>query len=123
VKAALHILLALAALLLIPTTGHAQTNLRAWHAAGQTWLVWEDNVTPTPSTYRIYMSTTAAVTNVTLATQVGGLFPEDWQAQRLVVMTLNPLPPRAHGEALAAGFKKQILAMRFVKGAGIFRQG
>jgi len=66
---------------------HAQTNLRAWHSAGQTWLVWEDNVTPTPSTYRIYMSTTAAVTNVTLATQVGRLFPEDWQAQRLAVMT------------------------------------
>jgi len=66
---------------------HAQTNLRAWHSAGQTWLVWEDSVTPTPSTYRIYMSTAAAVTNVTLATQVGRLFPEDWQAQRLAVMT------------------------------------
>jgi hypothetical protein len=87
VKATLHFLFALAALLLIPTTAHAQTNLRAWHAAGQTWLVWEDNVTPTPSTYRIYMSTTAAVVNVTLATQVGRLFPEDWQAQRLAVMT------------------------------------
>jgi hypothetical protein len=36
---------------------------------------------------------------------------------------MNPLHPRADGDTLAAGLKKQILAMRFVKGAGIFRQG
>jgi hypothetical protein len=31
-------------LIYLPFISHAQTNMRGWHAAGQTWLVWEDTI-------------------------------------------------------------------------------
>jgi hypothetical protein len=40
-------------LIYLPSISHAQTNMRGWLAAVQTWLVWEETI-PYPETYRIY---------------------------------------------------------------------
>ncbi len=45
------------------------------------------------------------------------------QVPRLLRLSLNPHHPTSTGDSLAGGRQKQITAMRFVKGAGIFRQG
>lgn len=66
------------------TTGAlAQSNLRAWHAFGQTWLVWTDDRTFTSlQTYDIYRSM-QPITDLDDAELVGRIYPEDWQATRL----------------------------------------
>jgi pimeloyl-ACP methyl ester carboxylesterase len=50
----------------------AQTNLRAWFAAGQTWLVWEDEP-EYPDTYLIYKSN-APITDLQQAELIGRIF-------------------------------------------------
>ena len=71
----------LAAICLGAAAARAQTDLRGWYAAGQTWLVWEDTE-PTPDTYRIYGST-VEIKDLSQAMMIGRLFPQDWQAARL----------------------------------------
>lgn len=62
---------------------HAQTNLRGWHANGQTWLVWTDNQTfANAETYNIHVSG-APIANLASAPLIGRLFPDDWKATRL----------------------------------------
>ena len=61
----------------------AQTDLRGWYAAGQTWLVWEDTEPPVPpDTYRIYGST-VEIKDLSQAMMIGRLFRYDWRAHRL----------------------------------------
>lgn len=70
-----------AVMCLTAVAAQGQTNLRAWYADGQTWLVWEDSDS-TPETYWVYGSTNP-VTDVSQAALLGRLLPEDWQAARL----------------------------------------
>lgn len=60
---------------------HAQTNMRGWHAAGQTWLVWEDTL-PYPETYRIFKSFEQII-DISTAEQTGRIFEKDWTAHKL----------------------------------------
>jgi len=39
---------------------HAQTKVRAWHAKGQTWVVWVAGALP-PFAFSVYRSTNASV--------------------------------------------------------------
>ncbi len=50
----------------------AQTNVRAWYAEGQVWIIWEVE-TPLPETYGIYTSN-EAFSNVEQATLIGRPF-------------------------------------------------
>lgn len=59
----------------------AQTNMRGWHACGQTWLVWEDTA-PMPETYRIYKAS-SQITDVSSAEQIGRIFEIEWTGARL----------------------------------------
>ncbi len=59
----------------------AQTNMRAWHEFGQTWLVWEDT-DPKPETYRIYKAS-SEITDVSSAEQIGRIFEAEWSGARL----------------------------------------
>ncbi len=61
----------------------AQTNLRAWNADGQVWLVWQDDRTFTSNeAYEVYQSP-APIADVTTAARVGRLLPPDWQQPRI----------------------------------------
>ena len=62
-------------------TSQAQINMRGWHAAGQTWFVWED-ILPYPETYRIYKAS-AQITDISAAEQTGRIFERDWTAHKL----------------------------------------
>lgn len=71
IKQLLFLLLILSSALL-----HAQTNIKAWAADGQVWVVWEAS-TPLPETYAIYASPTSFTTTGD-ATLVGRLFREEY---------------------------------------------
>ncbi len=76
------VLACIASLLLAPTT-FAQTALEAWHAHGQTWLVWVDDQGLGPAeTYDVYRSS-SPITDLSSATLVGQVLPADWRAVRL----------------------------------------
>jgi len=62
-------------------TSHAQINMRGWHAAGQTWLVWEDTL-PYPETFRIFKAPDQ-ITDISAAVQTGRIFEKDWTAHKL----------------------------------------
>ncbi len=51
---------------------HAQTNVRAWYAQGQVWVVWQ-TAQAFPETYGIFKKSTA-FTNTNQATPIGRLF-------------------------------------------------
>jgi hypothetical protein len=78
--------LAIALILLFPTSvAFGQTNVLGWHAAGQTWIVW-DELIPQPSSVRIYASTTDFVAgggSTAVGFDVGHLLPADWEGFRL----------------------------------------
>ena len=78
-----HLLLAIVTL---TGAASAQTNVTGWHAAGQTWIVWDDTP-PMPSSVRIYASTTdfVAAGDVSAGVEVGRLLPSDWRGFRLNV--------------------------------------
>ena len=59
----------------------AQTNMRGWHANGQTWLAWEDTA-PTPEAYRIYKSS-SQISDISSAQLVGRIFQNEWEGARL----------------------------------------
>lgn len=68
------------------SVARAQSDLRAWHADGQTWLVWtNDRAFAGLQTYDIYRSS-QPITSLAGATRVGRLYPEDWEAPRLTVV-------------------------------------
>lgn len=54
----------------------SQTNVRAWYADGQVWVVWEAGL-PLPETYAVYAKPTA-FTSTDNATLVGRLFKEEY---------------------------------------------
>ena len=60
----------------------AQTDLRAWYADGQAWLLWRD-APRTLSTYRVFASESPFQGSVIGAERVGRVFREDWEAPRL----------------------------------------
>ncbi|MFN9882369.1 MAG: hypothetical protein ACK53R_03235, partial [Bacteroidota bacterium] len=68
-------------LLVCTTHLFAQTNIRAWNASGQVFVVWEldaDN----PLIYQIYFSNNDVSSTVT-AQKVGSVFEPEWLGERL----------------------------------------
>lgn len=59
------------------------TNVRAWSANGQTFIVWKVGATD-PLTYDVYRSATP-FTNISQATLAGRLFKPEWQGDRLKI--------------------------------------
>ena len=85
----------------VAPSAQAQVNVDAWHAQGQTWVVW-DETAPSPSAYEIYASTTdfVAAGSVSGGSQVGRLLKSDWAGYRLQVAlpgTLYRIPDTAGG--------------------------
>jgi pimeloyl-ACP methyl ester carboxylesterase len=68
---------------LVTLTAHAQTNVRAWSASGQTFVVWTVDAAD-PLTYDVYRSA-APFTNISQATLAGRLFKPEWQGNRLKI--------------------------------------
>ena len=65
----------------------AQTNVRAWYAQGQVWVIWQAKL-PLPETYAIYKSTTA-FSNVSQATPIGRPFAYEYLPGTFIEQTLN----------------------------------
>src|SRR5262245_44131367 len=61
----------------------AQTNVRAWNAAGQTWVVWEASA-PLPTVYSIYRAA-SPVADATNATLAGRVCPGECFGERLKI--------------------------------------
>jgi len=69
------------ALLAWAPASSASTNVRGWHADGQTWVVWQET-TPLPFTYDIYRAD-APFSDTGQAELVGRLYPREWSVERL----------------------------------------
>lgn len=77
-------------LLLLCATSTAlfsQTNVRAWYAQGQVWVLWQTQL-PYPETYAIYKSN-QAFTNTSQATAIGRPFFYEYLPGAFVVQTGN----------------------------------
>ena len=61
----------------------AQTDVRAWSAAGQVFVVWRVDST-LPLTYDVYRST-APITSITQGTLAGRVFQPEWSGTRLKI--------------------------------------
>jgi hypothetical protein len=61
----------------------AQTDVRAWHEDGQTFVVWTESALPT-ITYEIYRAS-SAVADTSQATFVGRVFAGEWEGERLKI--------------------------------------
>ncbi|MBU3729691.1 MAG: hypothetical protein FGM37_10675, partial [Phycisphaerales bacterium] len=59
----------------------AQTDVRAWSAAGQVFVVWRVDST-LPLTYDVYRST-APITSIAQGTLAGRVFQPEWSGTRL----------------------------------------
>ncbi len=68
-------------LLLLASFLQAQTNVRAWYADGQVWIVWQASL-PLPETYAVYAKS-STFTNTANATLVGRLFKEEYDPSAL----------------------------------------
>jgi dienelactone hydrolase len=82
-------------LALLATAAHAQTNVRAWHAKGQTWVVWDAGATPNYA-YSVFRSANA-FTSTAQATLCGTPLNREFNATRLKLANANatwrvPLP-------------------------------
>ena len=69
------------------TSAHAQSNVRAWSASGQVFVVWQVDTTA-PLTYDIYRST-APVASIAQATLCGRVFEPEWSGARLKIGAPN----------------------------------
>jgi hypothetical protein len=81
-----HGLSLLACLTLTAGSLFAQTNLAGWHRDGQSWLVWNDNLSFSGiESTSIYRSPTPinSLADLQAAERVGRLYPHDWKAARL----------------------------------------
>jgi pimeloyl-ACP methyl ester carboxylesterase len=65
----------------------AQSNVRAWSAAGQVFVVWEVDASA-PLAYDIYRST-VPITAVSQGTFAGGMFAPEWSGARLKLASPN----------------------------------
>ncbi|MEY3141661.1 MAG: hypothetical protein RLY21_154 [Planctomycetota bacterium] len=72
---------------LAASPAHAQSNVRAWSAAGQVFVVWEVDTT-NPLTYDIYRSTTP-LTAISQGTLAGRMFEPEWSGVRLKIGAPN----------------------------------
>lgn len=68
-------------LLALVSSAEAQTNVRAWHAKGQTWVVWDAGATPNYA-YSVFRSANA-FTSTAQATLVGTPLNREYNATRL----------------------------------------
>lgn len=66
----------------------SQTNVRAWYAQGQVWVVWQTAM-PFPETFAIYKKN-APFTNVSQATAIGRLFQYEYLPGTFVEQLQNP---------------------------------
>lgn len=94
------------AVMLSPSGGMAQQNVRAWHIHGQTFLIWE-HVTPTPSdtaTYMIY-SSSSPISSIQGLPMVERVFANSGANTRLseLVADARWRIPSATGELEAVG--------------------
>jgi len=78
-------IMAVAMVLVLATSASAQTNVRAWSAAGQVFVVWRVDATA-PLTYDVYRSSTP-VTSIAQATLVGRVFEPEWTGARLKLVS------------------------------------
>ena len=78
---------ALAFLAMTAGPAHAQSNVRAWSAAGQVFVVWEVDATA-PLTYDIYRSATP-ITAISQGTLAGRMFEPEWSGARLKIGAPN----------------------------------
>ncbi|MFO0491144.1 MAG: alpha/beta hydrolase-fold protein, partial [bacterium] len=67
------------------TSASAQTNVRAWSASGQVFVVWRVDATA-PLTYDVYRSSTP-VTSIAQATLAGRVFEPEWTGARLKLVS------------------------------------
>lgn len=67
---------------------HAQTNVRAWYAQGQVWVVWETPI-PGPESYGIYKKT-SAFTNTNQANLIGRPFIYEYLPGTYIQQTGDP---------------------------------
>lgn len=74
--------------LLKVSTSFAQSNIQAWYAKGQVWIVWTQT-TPQPEIYEIYSSVTP-FSSVTSASLTGKIALWDWSAGAIQDQLLNP---------------------------------
>lgn len=78
-------IMAAAMVLVVATSASAQTNVRAWSAAGQVFVVWRVDATA-PLTYDVYRSS-APVTSIAQATLAGRVFEPEWTGARLKLVS------------------------------------
>ena len=69
------------------STAYAQSNVRAWSASGQVFVVWQVDTTA-PLTYDIYRSATP-ITAVSQGTLAGRVFEPEWSGARLKLASPN----------------------------------
>lgn len=69
----------------LTTDSRAQTNVRAWSAAGQVFVVWQVDATA-PLTYDVYRSTTP-IESISQGTLAGRVFQPEWQGERLKLVS------------------------------------
>jgi predicted peptidase len=74
-------LLLVLGLLVLVSPAEAQTNVRAWHAKGQTWVVWDAGASPNYA-YSVFRSANA-FTSTAQATLVGTPLNREYNASRL----------------------------------------
>ncbi len=74
--------------LLFATFTFSQTNVRAWYAQGQVWVVWQ-TAQPFPETFAVYKKNTA-FSNVSQATVIGRLYQYEYLPGTYLQQTLNP---------------------------------
>ena len=65
----------------------AQTNVRAWNANGQVFVVWELD-TATTLLYNVFISANH-VTSITNAVKVGSVFEPEWKGERITLANPN----------------------------------
>ncbi|MCA8952274.1 MAG: hypothetical protein KDE27_22375 [Planctomycetes bacterium] len=74
------------AVILLASAARAQTGLNGWNRDGQTWLVWNDNLTFSGVESISVFRSGSPITNLAelaAAERIGRLYPQDWKAGRL----------------------------------------
>ncbi len=83
----MRLALSLVVVALLSSSTLGQANLRAWSEHGQTWIVWEETAALGGlDHFEVYRST-APITDVSLATLTGRIYPQDGKAARLQFST------------------------------------
>ena len=85
VPACARLVAALALLAAACPQAHGQTDVRAWSAAGQVFVVWKVD-TELPLTYDVYRST-SSITSTAQGTLAGRVFQPEWSGTRLKIVS------------------------------------